>query len=188
MENEYPCPECGKCMKLDSYKNILSCKNVFCEHQMPLAEYLLSPDIRILLGKTKINGKVIFLTNSKNKKFAIEVDKTDNTYSSVCNFGPFDIDKLQSVQITVDNNIIYENKYNSLPMIAGGILFGSIGAIAGSIITNKKQDIKRKVTYNLILKIEDIHVPAFYIEVDDKDLVYKFINTIELLRSQKIRR
>ena len=83
-----------------------------------------------------------------------------------------------------DNNIVYENKNGSIPMLAGGILFGSVGAIAGSMITNQKQNIKNKISYHLILKIDDIRIPSFYIETEDSDLVYKFVNTIELLRPQ----
>ncbi|HBP43085.1 MAG TPA: hypothetical protein DD621_00110 [Clostridiales bacterium] len=184
MGNKYICARCGRQMKLDNETNTLTCKGIFCRHEISLAEYLLSPDINILLGKTKTNGEVLFLINSKDKKFAIEVDKVDNLNSEICNFGPFDINQLLNVQIVTDNNILYENKNGHIPMLAGGILFGSVGAIAGSMITNQKQNIKNKVSYHLILKINDIRIPSFYIETEDSDLVYKFINTIELLRPQ----
>lgn len=184
MENKYICPRCGKQMKLNNDTNVLSCKGIFCDQEMSLSEYLLSPDINILLGRTKTNGDVLFLINSKDKKFAIEVDRVDNLNSETCNFGPFDIDKLLNIQVVTDNNIVYENKNGSIPMLTGGILFGSVGAIAGSMITNQKENIKNKISYHLILKIDDIRIPSFYIETEDSDLVYKFVNTIELLRPQ----
>ena len=171
MENKYICPRCGKQMKLNNDSNILSCKGFFCGQEISLAKYLLSPDINMLLGKTKTNGDILFLINSKDKKFAIEVERVDNLNSETCNFGPFDIDKLLNVQVATDNNIVYENKNGSIPMLAGGILFGSI--------------VKNKTSYHLILKIDDIRIPSFYIETEDSDLVYKFVNTIELLRPQK---
>lgn len=185
MENKYLCPICGKQMNLNDERNILVCKKFFCGHQEPLASYLLTPDINMLLGRTKTNGDIYFLINSKDKKFAIEVDRVDNLNCDVCNFGPFDLKQLLSVQVVIDDNIVYENKNGTLPMLAGGILFGSIGAIAGSMISNQKQNIKKKKVYNLILKIDNIQIPSFYIETEDSDLVYKFINTIELLRPQQ---
>ncbi|MBO5229474.1 MAG: hypothetical protein J6B20_01605 [Clostridia bacterium] len=184
MESKYICPKCGKQMLLNTQDNILLCKSIFCGKEMSVAEYNLCPDISMLLGETKTNGDVLFLINSKDKKFAIEVDKVDNLNSEICNFGPFVINKLLSVQVVTDNNIVYENKNGSIPMLAGGILFGSVGAIAGSMITNQKQSIKKKMSHHLILKIDDIRIPSFYIETEDSDLVYKFINTIELLRPQ----
>lgn len=185
MENKYICPICKRQMKLNNENNILSGNFFSCGHSISLAKYLLTPDINMLLGKTKTNGDILFLINSQNKKFAIEVDRVDNLNSKICNFGPFDINKLLNVQITVDDNIVYENKSSNIPMLAGGILFGSIGAVAGSIIANQKQNIKKKKLYSLLLNIDDIQIPSFYIETEDSDLVYKFINTIELLRPQK---
>ncbi len=185
MENKYTCPKCGKQMLLNTRYNILLCKSFFCGKEISLAEYDLYPDISMLLGKTKTNGEILFLINSEDKKFAIEVDKADNLNSKICNYGPFDISKLLNVQIVTDNNIVYENKNGCMPMLAGGVLFGSVGAIAGSMITNQTQSIKQKTLYHLILKIDDIRIPSFYVETEDGDLVYKFINTIELLRPQK---
>lgn len=181
METKYICPKCGKPMELFD-NDTLYCEGLFCGQEMSLAKYFLAPDINITLGKTKTNGNVRFLINSTNKNFAIEVDKVDNLNGDICNFGPFDIDKLLSVQVETGNNIVYENKNGCIPMLAGGILFGAIGALAGSMITNQKQQIKNNAVYNLILTIDDIRIPSFYIETNDSDLVYKFVNTIELLR------
>ena len=100
--------------------------------------------MNMLLGKTKTNGKVRFLINSRSKKFAIDVEKTDYLNNGACNFWPYDIKDLVSVQVVKDNNIVYENKNNALSMITGGLLFGSVGAVAGSIIANKKQSVKEK--------------------------------------------
>ena len=182
----YKCPKCGGYMDFDSDSNYLCCNGFFCGNQIPMAEYLLSPDISMSLGKTKTNGNIIFYINSKTKKFAVEVDKVDNLIgSNMCSFGPFEIEKLLGVQVLTDNAVVYENKSSSVPMIAGGLLFGSLGAIAGSMVSNKKQKIKEKIHYSLLIKIDDIRIPSFYIETADSDLVYKFVNTIEFLRPQK---
>lgn len=182
MDNDYTCPRCGRKMKFNARNNTLACRFVFCGIHRPLAVYLLSPDVEITLGMTKTNGLVNFFINSQTKKFAIEVDRLNNSYQGVCNFGPFDIDKLLSVQILDNESIVYENKNSGIPMLAGGFLFGAIGAVAGSMISNQKQSVRSKTSYTLILKIDNIHIPSFYIETDDNDLIFKFVNAIELLR------
>lgn len=181
-KTEFTCPTCGKKMKLDTNENVLYCTNWFVRHTYSLAEFLLAPDLSINVGKTKSNGQITFLFNSKTNKFAIEVEKSANLNSDICNFGPFEIGDLLEIQVIQDNNVVYENKSSVVPMIAGGMLFGPMGAVAGSIISNKKENIKKLTT--LILKINEILLPSLYIETYDKDVVFKFINTIEFLKSK----
>lgn len=186
MQKTYICPRCGKQMNLNTNSNVLRCKRFWlCSKEISLAQYLLSPDINICLGTTKTNGNIFFLINTQTKQFAIELDRTDNLNSNICNFGPFDIDKLISVQVIADDTTVYENKNSGIPMLAGGVLFGSIGAIAGSMISNQKHTVQKKSVYTLILKIESIHIPSIYIETSDGNVVYKFVNTIEQLRLTK---
>ena len=73
MENKYICPRCGKQMKLNNNTNVLSCKGIFCGQEISLAEYLLSPDINMILGMTKRIGDVLFLINSKDKNLQLKL-------------------------------------------------------------------------------------------------------------------
>ena len=182
---KYTCPKCGRqSMELVDDNN-LQCRGFFCGYKMSSVEYQLSPDINMLLGETKTNGAITFLLNSKKKEFAIIVDRVDNLTDENCYFGPYEISKLLDIQLIVDNSVVYENKSNALPMIAGGVMFGAIGSVAGSMISNNKTQIKNKRLFNLLIRIDDIRIPAFYVETYDSDLVYKFINTIELIRPKE---
>jgi len=183
-DNKLICPKCNGPLKVSKDKEMVFCKKIFrCSYSAPMAEYLLNPDVRIKLGKTKTNGNIYFLANSQTKKFAIDVDKLN---SFECydpkTLGPFEIEKLIEVSIHQNDAVVYKNNHGTLPMIAGGVLFGSLGAVAGSIISNKKEEMTTERSCTIILKINDIRIPACCIETKDIDLVCKFINTIEILK------
>lgn len=176
--SNYKCPSCGRDLCVSG--GILECRP--CLYEEFVAAFLVKPDVNICVGKTKNDGKIIFFFNSNTKDFYITTKKFMGKEIA---HGPYQIDQLLELQVSYENEILYEKKKSSTPMIAGGVLFGAVGALAGSMLAKEKQEVKRSSFAVLRIRIDDIQNPSYYIENNDLNTVYRFVNIVEMLNSDK---
>ena len=175
------CPECGE--KIHTYDKGRRGVCVKCDYSDFVEFFEVTPDICITVGKTKSNGRITFFFNSKTKNFYVETHKIFHNRKA---FGPYKATHLLEIQVSYEDKLIYEKQISSAPMIAGGVLFGAVGALAGSMIGKENHKIKKDSFAILRIKIDDIKNPSYYIESKDLDIIYKFINIVELLNSNTL--
>lgn len=182
MITNYKCPKCGKNLYENNEK--LVCPNIFCSYSISLNEYIEinynKPDICYTLGKTDTNGKVSFEFCTNTNRFFIRVDKANAFDKTPCLYGSYSIDKISSIKVIEKESVIYELDVDNILTSADGVLFGSLKQptnLFAKISNNKR------LKYVLILSINDIKIPSFYIRIRDIDVMYKFIKTVEFFKS-----
>ncbi len=173
------CQKCGKNLKYSNIFEKYICTGKFCSYETDEYKANVNPDIYIKLGKTKLYGKMHFNINSLTGEFYIIAKRGFNiTY-----YGPFHFNDI-NLEVSSKTELIYKTSKGSIPVIVSGMLFGSLGAVAGSLVANTKQKITSSDIYNLTLSIDDISFPGFRVEIKDYNKVYFFVNVIENIRKK----
>ena len=126
-----------------------------------------------------------FYIDTKSMQFQI----LDNgKYSKIYN--PKD---LRDFEIRVDDEVVVTanttNKKSAGKAIAGGLLFGEAGAIAGAVAGNSKSVTteNQKVIhhYSLILKFNDMQKPSFVFNLNDVNVAEEILALLEILNESK---
>lgn len=170
----FACPKCGKPLKLDKSGDSYFCKTPLCSvYSISVKEVQLIPYKEIYLGKVKIIGKVYFRINTTDGMWGIY---TYNNY-----YGNFELKDL-TVDVKLENELIYETSKGVTPFIVGGMLFGAVGAVAGSMAANKKEKVVSKKEYLLTLTTNRTDFTGFQCVIKDYNVIHDFIVTIENTR------
>ena len=187
---KYLCPSCGHELSLDD-SNHYHCTHRGCfNFKLYDKEYVeFQPNYSIKLGKNKIFGKIKMYLNTKNKKMLFNTSKPGNSfipYDDSYYWGPFSVSDLLDFSVAANDKTVYQKSRGCIPMIAGGMLFGAVGAVAGSLIADKKETIKTIKTFSVAFKFDSLEFPGFSIDdkEKEKDKVFNLVSTIELLTKQ----
>jgi len=139
---------------------------------------LLVYDKDICLCKKPLSKLMI---NSETKQFQLF---TDNKYSKI--YVPKD---LIDYEIRVDNEIVVtshtKGKKGAGRAIAGGLLFGGAGAVAGAMTGKSKSQTTSNQTeihhYTLVVKVNDLSKPSFVIELDSVNIAEDVVSIFDIL-------
>lgn len=143
---------------------------------------VLEGDKTILLARRPLSK---FILDSKSMKFQLLLS---NRYSKI--YGPND---LNDYEIKVDNEIVVTSKTKTKKgigkAVAGGLLFGGVGAIAGAAAGNSKskttQTQKEIHHYSLVLKINDLSRPSYLINIDSAQIAEEIVATLDIFSNNK---
>ena len=125
-----------------------------------------------------------FVLNTSKKEFQLLVDKH---YSKI-----FNSKDLIDYEIRVDNEIVVTSSTNTKKgagkAVAGGLLLGGAGAIAGAIAGNAKSTTTETQTeihhYTLVLKVNDLLKPSFVIDLDSIQIAEDVAATLYILSDE----
>ena len=139
---------------------------------------VLDGDKTIDLSKKPVSRLTI---KSDTKQFQLLME---NRYSKI--FLPKD---LVDYEIRVDNEVVITSKTKTKKgvgkAVAGGLLFGEAGAIAGAVAGNSKstttQTQKEIHHYSLVLKVNDLTKPSFIINIDSVQIAEDVVTSLDIL-------
>ncbi len=128
-----------------------------------------------------INPKKYFYLNTDLKQFQLMID---DKYSKI-----YDSNDIREYEVKVDNEVIINsNSVSSKGVskaLAGGLLFGDAGLIAGAIGSDSKTSTitsqKEVKHYQLVIKLNDIVNPVFILETTSLQVVEEVVTTLEIL-------
>jgi hypothetical protein len=174
------CPKCGSKMKYNSVYDYYYCVRTFmCAYQIGYSEQTYGLNKTLKLGKIKSRGDVSIKVNTSNGTCIIFEDH----YSGAKQYGPYQICDL-NVDVKSKVETIYSASKGVAPMIAGGILFGSIGAVAGSMAGSTKSKQIDKEIYYITFTVNDDEYTGFRVEIKDYNIVHDFVTTLENIRKK----
>ena len=181
------CPDCHEELafkpKLGGYR----CPNANCANREVYPEeiYDFNPDMRVFLGKNKTHGKITLFINSNSCQFFFETTQSGFLFSAPSLWhGPYSLNDIIEFHVASNETIIYQTSKGFVPMVAGGMLFGSIGAVAGSMISNKTEKVSKDVTYTITFKIDDLKFPGISVDSREKDKVFNLVSLLELIKKR----
>lgn len=144
---------------------------------------ILEGDKVIQMSKKPVSS---FIIDSSRMMFQLYTGKY---YSRI-----YTPDDLIDYEIRVDNEIVVTSKTKTKKgvgkAIAGGLLFGDAGAIAGAVAGNSKSSttsVQKEIHhYSLALKVNDINKPSFITNIDSAELAEDVIATLDIISKHKI--
>lgn len=92
---------------------------------------------------------------------------------------PYTLNDIVSLELLNDKIILSSNNSTFAKTLIGGLLFGGLGAIAGSLSKDSSNS-KTKDKYSLMLRLNDIQLAAFEIKCKDRETAIKLVSTFEL--------
>ena len=139
---------------------------------------VLEGDKKIVLSQKPLSQLTI---KTETKEFQL---LTDNRYSKT--FLPKD---LVDYEIRVDNEIVITSKTKTKKgvgkAIAGGLLFGEAGAVAGAVAGNSKStttQVQQEIHhYSLVLKVNDLEKPSFIVNIDSVQIAEDVVTILDIL-------
>ena len=173
------CPVCKRRLyHLERDKNKCYCS--YCSHTYQEADLELLDDwISIDIGKNKEWGKCEIIINPNNGVLMFTGKSFLHYYSKA---GIYCFDEIQ-IEVSSSKEMLYKTK-GMTPMIIGGLLFGSAGALAGGIIGTGQKSIKEKNNYMISITVESLQFSGLVTETDDANLVHNFVTKMELIRKR----
>ena len=143
---------------------------------------VLEGDKTILLTRRPLSK---FILDSRSMKFQLLLS---NRYSKI--YGSSD---LNDYEIKVDNEIVVTSKTKTKKgigkAVAGGLLFGGVGAIAGAAAGNSKSkttETQKEIHhYSLVLKINDLSKPSYVINIDSQQIAEEIVATLDIFSNNK---
>lgn len=181
--DEKKCPFCGSKLYKSSISDKYVCEKMGCSGVFELDSPLLliSPTYREeKMFKVKPYGKISFFVDRDKLKFVIRAGSKD--------YGAYDISQLIEFSVSDNSQTIYQSRKGTVPMIAGGFLFGSVGAVAGSVAASTKTKEITKHKYELTFVIDDKDFVGFTGETKDKNVALRVAKQIEAMRKDVAKR
>ena len=127
------------------------------------------------------NSTIKLIISSSDRKFQI---KKSRRFSRI-----FTSEDVLEYEIKIDNEVVVttntQNKNGVGKTIAGGVLFGGTGAIAGAVSANGKsvtrQSQKERHHYTFLLKVNDILNPNYVVDVPSLRVAEELVTTFVLI-------
>lgn len=194
MAAEYKCPKCSAgFLKLNEYNNRYEC-SIYPEIDYFQKEYFEHLYIKNSTGDNKMVEYKIGRVNGIGKKLYLHLNIHSGNFLffnypfiSYRDEGKFfgQLDDIDSIDVVTNNQTIFITTRNMLPTIAGGVLFGGVGAIAGSLATSTQSKAVNNDSFTITFKFKTIEFPGIVFETNDKQLVFSLISTLEMLIKEK---
>ena len=139
----------------------------------------ISGDKTILLSKKPIEEE--FIISFEKYEFQIRQGKK---YSKI-----YSGKDILSYEILRDNKVVISSHSYSKKgvgkAVAGGLLFGGVGMVAGALAANTKtytQSTQQEISlYKLVLRINDITNPSFILKVDSLKIAEEIFATLSII-------
>lgn len=142
--------------------------------------HLIKSDIKIELKNTKTF--VLFNIDSRSFQFQTTKNFIANPFLS----RDYTIDEIISFELYIEDQTEIKNDRSMVKTVAGGLLFGPIGAIAGSLSGGSSHKKKYKAEYVLKLHLEDIELTYVELKCKNRENAYRLLTTFKLWE-EKIR-
>ncbi len=139
---------------------------------------VLAGDKVIELSKKPVARLTI---SSSTKQFQLLMEKH---YSKI-----FSLKDLIDYEIRVDNEVVVTSKTSTKKgigkAVAGGLLFGEAGAVAGAVAGDSKSTTTQTQTeihhYSLVLKVNDLAKPSFIVNIDSVQIAEDVVTSLDIL-------
>ncbi len=174
------CPKCGSKLNYNFFGNYV-CPKASCFYSCEYAEFTYHLNKAIALGKASKHGKIGIKINTNTGECVIFEDKL----LSSSKYGPYKLNEL-TINIRSKVETIYSSTKGVGSMIAGGILFGAIGAIAGSMTSPAKTKQHNKESFSIIITTNDTEYTGISVNTTDYNIVHDFVTTIENIKKRLI--
>lgn len=89
-------------------------------------------------------------------------------------------------ELIIDNKVVLTNKSQFGKMVAGGLLFGGIGAVAGSLVSEKSIEVSNKSNLFVRLLLNDLEQASIDLMCRNKSLAYQLLNTLKLAEEKYV--
>ena len=134
----------------------------------------------ILQIKTHDKHKNYLFINESSKQFRINYGKNSFWKETFSTTDWYNVNKI--IELSLIDNEVVKSKSNLGKIIATGLLFGPIGAIAGSIGNSQKTT--SKTFYSVRFTLNDIKLAVVDLHCNDIETALRVINTIKLLNAK----
>ncbi|XMB72427.1 hypothetical protein RJI07_00640 [Mycoplasmatota bacterium WC30] len=119
-----------------------------------------------------------YSTLNHNVKLTREIDNANNWSKQ------YSANDIKGYEI-IDNSQVIERKTNNFgKMVAGGLLFGGIGVLAGAIDKGGKIKRKTKSDIRIRLILNDLHNASVELKCDSFEIAYNFLYTLRILEEK----
>ncbi|MDD3478374.1 MAG: zinc ribbon domain-containing protein [Candidatus Izemoplasmatales bacterium] len=149
-----------------------------CGGSISKIDYLLNSDLVILLSgisRMKKHASFSISFNTKNGKWSFLQQNEQ--------YGVFELDDLLNIEILTNHEITQKSSSAIPSAILGGVLFGRIGAVAGSLANRKKSTISEDNHYQIVLTINSVLKSSAILDCDNSDAAYRVITTFQMLKN-----
>jgi hypothetical protein len=96
----------------------------------------------------------------------------------------YDASVIKGYEIIVDDNVVERKSSNFGKIIAGGLLFGGLGAVAGAVDKGGKLKTSGKKSYSVRLILDDMEQASLDIKCDSSENAYRLLHTLALLEEK----
>ena len=98
----------------------------------------------------------------------------------------YNIDDIAEIGLIKDDEVVTTVKYDASmgKTVAGGVLFGGWGAIAGALAGGSTTSQKKKQSYAIELTINDVSHPGVVLDAD-RDGFFAFVSLFKVLENQE---
>jgi hypothetical protein len=136
----------------------------------------------ILQIKTHDKHKNYLFINESSTQFRINYGKNSFWKETFATTDWYNVNKI--IELSLIESEVLKTKSNLGKIIATGLLFGPIGAIAGSLGNNQKSF--SNILYSVRFTLDDIKLAVVDLHCNDVETALRVINTIKLLKAKKI--
>lgn len=145
--------------------------------------YSIETDLSILTESKKNN---LILFNKKKKTFQLVYGSYGEWFGGNLYFSKeYGIESILDISLVESNSSLVKNSNNLVKILASGLLFGPIGALAGALDKGGKQVSNQKSSYSLRFSLNDVDLAVVDLKCSSTEVAERVINTIKLIKSSK---
>jgi hypothetical protein len=96
----------------------------------------------------------------------------------------FHASEIKGYEIIIDDSVVERKSSNFGKMVAGGLLFGALGAFAGAVDKGGTTKTTGKKSYSVRLILNDLRQASLDIKCDSNENAYRLLHTLALLEEK----
>lgn len=126
-----------------------------------------------------------FYQNEKSKTYTSETDPRNCEYFQYPKWSKkYKASDIRGYEVVNNNTIIERKSSNFGKMIAGGLLFGGAGVLAGALDSGGKIKSQSKDDFRLRLLLNDMANASVELRCEDQELTFKLLHTLSLFEDK----
>lgn len=139
----------------------------------------LEGDVSVISQK-KTLSLVMFSTLDLRFQIVKDSKKRECFYSKV-----YKVSDIRDIEILNDESVTYKRSANIGKVIAGGLLFGGAGAIAGALSPSDGESVKKSSKYAVRILLNDFSLALVELPCDTREVAHRIVATFNLLLENK---
>lgn len=128
--------------------------------------------------KIEISKGTFVIFNIKYKRFQFKIKRS--LFGNSIIYKDYKHSDIRSYELVVDDEIIITNKQGVGKALAGGLLFGGAGAIAGALSSNTSTKKTNNKKYTFKLYLEDFDLPYVELPCENREKAFLLIETFKM--------